>query len=144
MSTTRINDKQSVRCPVHPDAVFLLKLSIDTQRIIRGIANLEYGGRFEERTRQEKTQERYKPGAEKSTDSAPRQAPSPLVDLAVVRANTRHSCGRGCFRRTYRRRSHVAGCKLGVRSSGLPGIHFRFVRLNFLARQAIPPGWLNL
>lgn len=31
MSATRINDKQSIRSAVHPDAVFLLKLSIDTQ-----------------------------------------------------------------------------------------------------------------
>ena len=31
MSASRINDKQSVGCAVHPDPVFLLKLSIDTQ-----------------------------------------------------------------------------------------------------------------
>jgi len=31
MSATRVDDKQPVRRAVHPDAVFLLKLSIDTQ-----------------------------------------------------------------------------------------------------------------
>src|SRR5207244_11988631 len=104
----------------------------DTQGVIRGLANFEYGRTFEECTRQEKTQERYEPGAKKSTDGAPRQAPPLLVDLVVARADTRQTRGGNGFRSTHRWRSDVAGCIFGG-SGGCPRcISFRFVLFGFL------------
>src|SRR5207244_7334560 len=104
----------------------------DTQGVIRGLANFEYGRTFEECTRQEKTQERYEPGAKKSTDGAPRQAPPLLVDLVVARADTRQTRGGDGFRSTHRWRSDVAGCIFGSNGRYLGCVQFRFVRLSFL------------
>src|SRR5258706_6124266 len=63
MRTARVDDENAIGRAVDPDAIFLLPLGVDAERVIGGIANFEDGGRLEERARQEKTQEGDKPGA---------------------------------------------------------------------------------
>src|SRR5258708_28037041 len=60
----RVDDENAVGRAVDPDAVFLLPLGVDAERVIRGITDLENGGRLEEGARQEKTEEGDKPGAQ--------------------------------------------------------------------------------
>src|SRR6266581_1972109 len=56
MSAARVNDKDAIGRAVHPNAVFLLPLGVHAESIIRGVANLENRGRFEERARKEMNQ----------------------------------------------------------------------------------------
>ena len=84
MRAARVNDKHAVGRAVHPDAVLLLPLRIHAQRIVRGIADFENGGRFEKRARQKKTEKRDKPGAKETRDGAPHQTPPALVHSLVA------------------------------------------------------------
>src|SRR2546422_9217761 len=71
MSAARVNDKDAIGRAVHPNAVFLLPLGVHAESIIRGVANLENGGRFKERTRKEESKKSDEPGAEKRGDATP-------------------------------------------------------------------------
>src|ERR1700738_3538484 len=71
MRAARVDDEHAVGCAVDPDAIFLLPLGVNAERVVGGIANFEDGGRLEERARQEKTEERDKPGAQKTRNRTP-------------------------------------------------------------------------
>src|SRR3984957_14147736 len=53
----RVDHEDSIRRAVNPDAIFLLKLGVDTQREFRGVAVLENRVWFEQSARQEETKE---------------------------------------------------------------------------------------
>ena len=93
MSAPRENDKQPIRCAIHPNAVFLLPLRIYAQRIVRGIANLEDSGRFKQSARQEKAKEGEEPRGEKTSDATPHQATAMFIDLARLRAHASQARG---------------------------------------------------
>src|ERR1700676_1754113 len=135
MSATREDDKDTIGCAVHPDAVFLLPLGVHAQSVVRGIADFEDRGWFKKRARQEKTKEGDEPGTEETHDGAPYQAAAALVDQAVVRSgggDARSGCG---FGSTHGRRANIAGCLRGD-SSRLGCVEFRFVRRGLRARHA--------
>src|SRR5712692_5662217 len=71
MRAARVDDENAVGSTVDPDAIFLLPLGVDAERIVGGIADLKDGGRFEERAREEKTQEGDEPGAQETCDRTP-------------------------------------------------------------------------
>src|SRR6266403_32609 len=71
MRAARVDDENAIGSAVDPDTIFLLPLGVDAERVIGGIADLEDGGRLEERARQKKTEERDKPGAQETGDSTP-------------------------------------------------------------------------
>ncbi len=56
MSAARVNHKQPVGSLVDPDAVLLLPLRIDAQRVITGKSNFEDSGGFEDCPWQKETQ----------------------------------------------------------------------------------------
>jgi hypothetical protein len=87
MSAPRENDKQSIRCAIHPNAVFLLPFRIYAQCVIRGIANLEDSGRFKQSARQEKTKEGEEPRGEKTCDATPNKATAMFIDFARLRTH---------------------------------------------------------
>src|SRR5229473_5102598 len=68
MGAAGINHENAIGSTMDPDAVFLLPLGVDAERVIGGISDLEDGGRLEQRTRQAKTQEGDKPGAQERCD----------------------------------------------------------------------------
>src|SRR6266478_2188445 len=95
MRAARVDDENTVGRAVHPDAVFLLPLGVDTERVVGGISDFEDGGRLEERARKEEAQEGDEPRAEKAGDAAPHQSAAAFLDLAIVGAdgcNTRGAC----------------------------------------------------
>src|SRR6266849_5835439 len=51
MRAARVDDEDAVGRAVDPNAIFLLPLRIDTERVVGRIADFEYGGRLEERAR---------------------------------------------------------------------------------------------
>src|SRR6185437_1290396 len=61
MSAARVDHENAVGRAVHPDAELLLKLGIDAQTKIGGIADLERGRRLEEGARQKETEEGDEP-----------------------------------------------------------------------------------
>src|SRR6266478_523252 len=138
MRAARVDDEDAVGRAVDPDAIFLLPLGIDAQRVVGRITDLEDGGRLEERAGEEKTQEGDKPGSQESCDRTPHKAAAPIVDFAVLRTNGCQTGSGRSSRGTYRRRAHVAGCITDA--SRLRRIRFRFIRQGFRARHAIPPG----
>src|ERR1700687_1850652 len=66
MRAAGVDDENAVGSAVNPDAEFLLPLGVHAERVIRGITDFENGGRLEKRTREKKTQEGDKPGAEET------------------------------------------------------------------------------
>src|SRR6266852_5305495 len=97
MSAAGIDYEHTIRRAVHPDAVFLLPFGVHAQGIVRGIADLEYGGRLEERTGKEKTKEGDEPSSEESSDGNPHQ-PSPVrVEYTRLGTNGSQSRGGRCF-----------------------------------------------
>src|SRR6266436_6622822 len=111
MRAASVDDEYAIRRAVHPDAVFLLPLGIDTQGVVRGVADLEYGGGFEERTGKEKTKEGDEPRAQKSSDSNPHETPPPLVDFTRLGAGSRQTSGSCSFGRTHGRQIGRASCR---------------------------------
>src|SRR6266849_173886 len=95
MRAARVDDEDAVGRAVQPNAVFLLPLGVDTERVIGGISDFEDGGRLEERARQEEAQKSNEPRAEKTGDAAPHQAAAALLDLAIVGADGRDTRGAG-------------------------------------------------
>src|SRR5437868_8601456 len=71
MGAARIDNENAIGRAVDPDAVFLLPLGVDAERVIGRIANFEDGGRLEEGAWQEETEEGDEPGAQKARDCAP-------------------------------------------------------------------------
>src|SRR3979490_2361135 len=71
MRAARVDDENAVGSAVDPNAVFLLPLGVDAERVIGGITDLEDGGRFEQRARQEEAEEGDKPGAQETRDCTP-------------------------------------------------------------------------
>src|SRR6266852_2418825 len=94
MSTASVDDEYTTRRAVHPDAVLLLPFGIHTQGIVRGIADLENGGRFEKRAGKEEFKEGDEPGAEKSGDSDPYQPPALPIDVAGLGTHGGQTAGR--------------------------------------------------
>ena len=56
MRATRVDHENPIGSLVHPDAVLLLPLRIDTERVIRGKANGKLAGGLENGPWQEKTE----------------------------------------------------------------------------------------
>src|SRR5437660_12683184 len=48
MRAARIDNKDAIGSPVHPDAIFLLPFGVHAEGIVRGVADLENSGRLEE------------------------------------------------------------------------------------------------
>src|SRR6266404_3309429 len=71
MGAARVDNENAIGSAVDPDAVFLLPLGVDAERVVGRIANLEDGGRLEEGAWQEETEEGDKPGAQKARDCTP-------------------------------------------------------------------------
>src|SRR5439155_19112740 len=101
-----------------------LPFAINAYAVFRGIADLENGVRFKECARQEETEERYEPRAQKGCHRAPHQATALLIGRSVARPN-RGDTGRGgrlrgsdcgcadvfiCFRTATRRHGCGGGC----------------------------------
>src|SRR5579862_5121160 len=96
-----VNHEQAIRCAIHPDAVFLLPLCIDTKRIVGGITDLERRPWLEESARKEEAEEGEEPRAQKCADSDPGQASSSLVNLGVLWPHCGDSTCRRCLRSPY-------------------------------------------
>src|SRR5260370_5326256 len=108
----RVDHEDAVRCAIDPDAVFLLKLGIDPESELRGIANLENGVRLEQSAGKKESEEGEEPCSQERCHGDPYQPPPPPVDISVRRAR------RGKSSRCCRlRRSH------GWRAYVLPRIH---------------------
>src|ERR1700687_6073288 len=71
MRASRENHEQAIRGPIHPNAVLLLPLGIYPECIVRGIPDLETRRRFEQRARQEKTEEGQEPRGKETSDGTP-------------------------------------------------------------------------
>src|SRR5260370_29874705 len=143
MCAARINHENSVWRAVYPDAVFLLPLRVYAQSVIGRIADLENGRRLEQRTRQKETQESDEPGAEKSCNGAPHQAPAAFVEFAWRGTDGGHaSRGRG-LGWAHSRGSYVTSSIATAASNGLGCyLRLRFGRSGYRVRHAFPPGWL--
>src|SRR5258708_31588005 len=63
MGAARVDNENAIGSAVDPDAVFLLPLGVNAERVVGRIANFEDSGRLEERARQEEAKEGDKPGA---------------------------------------------------------------------------------
>src|SRR5262249_352611 len=87
MLASRVDDGEKVGRFVHPDEIFLLPISANSQRVVRGITNFENCGRFEKCARKKKTKESNKPRAKETGNGAPHQAASAFVGLAVLRSD---------------------------------------------------------
>src|SRR6266404_8085960 len=74
MSAARVDNETTIGSAVDTDAVFLLPLGVDAERVVGWIANFEDGGGFEECARQEEAEEGDKPSAEKTGDCTPHKA----------------------------------------------------------------------
>src|SRR5713226_4751494 len=144
VSAASVDDEYAIRRAVHPDAIFLLPFSIDTQGVVRGVADLENGGGFEERTGKEKFKEGDEPGPQETSDRNPHQPPASLVDSAGFRAHCRQTGGSRCFGRTHGRCTDISGRISATVSGCLRRLRFWFGRISFRARHAIPPGLLVL
>src|SRR5713226_4899989 len=127
MRAARVDDENAIGSAVDPDAVFLLPLGVDAERVVGGIADLEDGGRLEERARQKETQKGDKPGAQETGDRAPHEATPATVDLVVLRTDRCQASGSRSFRGTHGRRAHIAGCIIGA-NWRLRRNRFRFIR----------------
>src|SRR5258705_11732860 len=71
MGAAGVDDENTIGSAVNPDAIFLLPLGVDADRVVGRIANFENGGGLEEGAWQEEAEEGDKPGAEKTGDGAP-------------------------------------------------------------------------
>src|SRR5579859_4114500 len=140
MGAARVDDEDAIGRAIDPDAIFLLPLGIHAERVVRGITDLENGGRLEQRARKKEAQEGNEPGAEKTGDRAPHQAATAGVDLTGVR-RTDGSEARGArgFGGAHSRSADVAGRVFGDSHRCLGCIRFRFIRRGLRARHAIPP-----
>src|SRR5258708_12385421 len=107
MGAARVDDKNAIGSAVDPDAVFLLPLGVDAERVVGWIADFEDGGGLEEGARQEEAKEGDKPGAQKTGDCTPYQAATTIVDLIVLRTTGCHPVAGRSFRGTPRRRPHL-------------------------------------
>src|SRR5467141_2475016 len=104
MSAERVNNENAIGSAVDPDAIFLLPLGVDAERVVGRIANFEDGGGLEECAGQEEAKEGDKPGAEKTSDCTPNQTATPVVDVVVLRTNSGYPSGGDSFRGTDSRR----------------------------------------
>src|SRR2546421_318341 len=66
-----VDHKYSVGSLVHPNAILLLPLGVDPQRIIGGKANAEHAGRLENRPGQKKPQKHQEARSQKPRDGGP-------------------------------------------------------------------------
>ncbi len=144
VSAARVNDEHAIGSAVHPDAILLLPLGVDAQGIVRGVADLEDGGRFEESTGKEKTKEGDEPCAQETSDGNPYQSPALLVHFTGFGTDGRQTGSSRCFGRTDGRRTNILGCISATGSGCLRCFRFWFGRIGFRARHALPPGFLVL
>src|SRR5579864_2869782 len=139
MRAARVDDEDAIGRAVDPDAIFLLPLGVDAERVVGGIADFENGGRLEESARKKETQKSDEPCAEKTGDRAPDQAATAGVDFALVWTDGGYARGARCFGGANRRSADIAG-GVCLASRGLRRIRFRFIRSSVRARHPIPPG----
>ncbi len=144
MSAARVNDEHAVRRAVHPDAIFLLPLGIYAEGVIGSVADLEDGGRFEERAGKKKTKESDEPCAQETSDGNPYQPSALLVHFTGFGTDGRQTGSSRCFRCTDGRRTNIFGCICATGSGRLRRFRLWFGRISFRARHAIPPGFLVL
>ena len=107
VSAARVDHENAVGRAVHPDAIFLLKLCVDSQAEVRGIADLERSSRLEQCARQEEAEEGDEPRRHEGRECGPGKAPARLIDLVVVGADRGHARGRCRSRSSDRRRADV-------------------------------------
>src|SRR5215471_160057 len=81
MRAARVNHEEAVGSAIHPDAIFLLELGIDTEGELRRIADLEYSVGFEKRAGQKEAKESQEPGHEESGDHGPYKTAAFAVNL---------------------------------------------------------------
>src|SRR5712672_2279111 len=63
MGAARIDNENAIGSAVDPDAIFLLPLGVDAERVVGWVANFEDGGGFEECARKKEPEEGDKPCA---------------------------------------------------------------------------------
>src|SRR5207249_11130844 len=85
MGAARIDDEEPIRRLVHPDAILLLVLGIDAERVVAGKADLEGAGRLEDCPRQKEPHEHQKTGRQKREDRAPHDPPASLENARLRR-----------------------------------------------------------
>src|SRR5260370_27603377 len=110
MSAASVDDEHAIGCAVDPDAVFLLPLGVNTESVVRSVADLENCWRFEKRAGKKKTKERNEPSTEKSGDGNPNQAPPLSVDFTALGTDSGQTASGRCFGSTDGRRTYVSRC----------------------------------
>src|SRR5919109_896337 len=85
MCASRVNNEQTIRRAINPNAIFLLPFGVHAQPIVSGIADFETCRRFEQRSRQEEAEEGEKPGCKKCRHRRPGEASATAIDFAVFR-----------------------------------------------------------
>src|ERR1041385_9005771 len=118
MRTPRVDHEQAIRATVHPDAIFLLPLRINTKSVILRIANFERSRGLKQSAWQEKSEECQEPRGEKCRNHRPCEAPPLLIDFIVFRTNCGHAARFSSFRRADRRSSNVANGVASTRDRG--------------------------
>src|SRR5437867_13381371 len=91
MGATSVNDEQPIRSLCYPDAILLLPLRVDAQRVIARRTNSKDTRWFQNRTRQEEPQEHQKVSNQKYSNGRPDDAPAHLVDWRI-RSALNNSC----------------------------------------------------
>src|SRR3989475_9933724 len=79
--------------------------------LFRSIADLETGGWFEQRSRQEEAEEGKKPGGEEGCHCRPRKPAAAPIDFAIFRTDRGHTPSSGGFGSSNRRGANVS-CRL--------------------------------
>src|SRR2546427_2167863 len=79
--------------------------------LFRSIADLETGGWFEQRSRQEEAEEGQKPGGEEGCHCRPRKPAAAPIDFAIFRTDRGHTPSSGGFGSSNRRGANVS-CRL--------------------------------
>jgi hypothetical protein len=95
MRAASVDHEDAIGCAIDPDAIFLLKLSIDTEGELRGISDLENCIWLKKSAGKEETEKCKEPRGQERSDSNPNQPTSSAVDVRVRRARGGKSTGSG-------------------------------------------------
>ena len=128
--TARVDHENPVRSFVHPNAILLLPLGIDTERVVCGKTDAKSAGRLKNGPWQEEPEKHQEAGCQKPRDACPNNSPPHFVNRRIGRALNNCAGARWsfCGRRQWRLRwSGHARCLsslnrlAGLRSSGAVG-----------------------
>ena len=109
-----VNDEYPVRSSIHPNAIFLLKFSVNAQSKIGGVADFKDCAGLKQCARQEEPEERDKPCAQESNHATPHQPATSLIHLRILRSRRSEAPGRGSFGSPHRRRANIRSRRAGA------------------------------